>query len=123
MNENDSKSPEKGGLKFGRAISRRDLFKGAALGAGAVAAPLVTACESKPSVKPRKIDKKVIILGLDAMDPKLLNRFWEAGELAKLEETCRKRRFHRVAKFNTARVAGCLVDFQCLRSGGCTRNL
>jgi len=64
-------------------VSRRDLLKKGALLATAAALPEVS-CGSK-GVPARQLDRKVIVLGYDAVDPRLVRKFMEEGHLPNLK--------------------------------------
>ena len=66
------KSPE---AKLEVKISRRDLLKQTALALGSAAAPTLACGHGK--VSPRKMKKKVIILGYDAICPVLLKQYMD----------------------------------------------
>ena len=80
MSEN--KKRESSGAKIESAISRRDLLKQAALAIGSAAAPTLACGTDK--VAPRKMKKKVIILGYDAICPTLLKQYMDEGLMPNL---------------------------------------
>lgn len=76
-------------------ISRRELFRGAALAAGTGLAGTVSC--SGGGVRPRELKRKVIILGFDAVDPVLLEQFMLAGELPNLRKLSREGSYREIA--------------------------
>ncbi|MEA2062124.1 MAG: hypothetical protein U9P14_00375, partial [Gemmatimonadota bacterium] len=66
-----------------KRISRRELLQATAIGLGAAAAPGM-GCDSA-GVNPRKMDRRVIILGFDAVSPWLLKRYMDQGHLPNMK--------------------------------------
>lgn len=66
-----------------RNVSRRSFVKGAAIGGLGLAASTIfpKAVFSTPHIRSNKIARKMIVLGIDGMDPVILNRFIASGEL------------------------------------------
>ncbi|MBN2288044.1 MAG: alkaline phosphatase family protein [Candidatus Glassbacteria bacterium] len=64
-------------------ISRRELLGSAAAALGAAVVPSA-GCQGG-GAKPRKLDKRVIILGFDAVSPWLLKRYMDQGHLPNLK--------------------------------------
>jgi predicted AlkP superfamily phosphohydrolase/phosphomutase len=76
-------------------VSRRDLFRGAALTLGSALAPAL-AC-GPGSVTPRKLKQRVIILGFDALCPDLLREYMARGELPNFAALARDGSFGELA--------------------------
>jgi len=81
--------------KLAKKITRRELLKHTALTLGSAVVP-ISAC-SDGKVTPRKLKKRVIILGYDAISPVLLGRYMEQGLLPNLSRLAREGTFSELA--------------------------
>ncbi|MEZ6061947.1 MAG: alkaline phosphatase family protein [Planctomycetaceae bacterium] len=67
-------------------ISRRTLISGAALAAGAAGISAASYFVGGPNRVSRSLGKKVIVIGIDGMDPRLSSAMMSAGELPNLSK-------------------------------------
>ncbi|MCE5269739.1 alkaline phosphatase family protein [bacterium] len=82
----------------GAGISRRELLTQATVAAGAALTVSLGGCGGKmPTVQPRALKQKAIILGFDAVDPGLLDEFMAAGELPNLARLAAEGGYTRLA--------------------------